>query len=110
MVNKKKDFPLVKTALFQALGLTAYCGLIGSLLSFGENLFNRIPEYLAPLIMLVMLSTSALVCGLITLSIPFKLFFTDKQPKKAIKLVSYTVLFLVLFIFLFVSGNYLLNK
>lgn len=110
MADKNRKYPLIKTALFQALGLTAYCGLIGTFLSFGENWFNNIPEFLAPLIMLVLLSTSALICGLITLSIPLKIFFTDKQPKKAIKLVFYTVLFLLFFVFLFIVGNLLLNK
>ena len=110
MADKNKKYSLVKTALFQALGLTAYCGFIGTFLSFGENWFSNIPEFLAPLIMLVLLSTSALICGLITLSIPLKIFFTDKQPKKAIRLVSYTVLFLLLFVLIFIVGNLLLNK
>lgn len=110
MADKNQKYSLVKTALFQALGLTAYCGLIGTLLSFGENWFNKIPEFLAPLIMLVLLSTSALICGLITLSIPLKIFFSDKQPKKAIRLVFYTVIFLLIFVFLFVTVNFLLNK
>jgi hypothetical protein len=110
MVKNKKRLPLGLIAFFQALGLTAYCALIVIVLFNGQIWFNKIPEYFAPLIMLITLSTSALICGLITLSLPFRMFFIEKQPKKAIKLVSFTVIFLVLFLLLFVIGNLLFGK
>ena len=110
MTKETRKMPLGAVALFQALGIMAYCGLIGTVLSQGNDWFNRIPEFFAPLIMLGMLSTSALICGLITLSYPFILFFNKKQPHKAIKLVIYTALLLALFVTLFVIGNILLFK
>lgn len=107
MSKEKRELPLGIVALFQALGLTAYCVFIVTVMFQGNNWFGNIPEYFAPLIMLVTLSTSALVCGLVTLGYPFVLFFNKKQPRKAIKLVVYTALYLALFVVLFVGGNIL---
>jgi hypothetical protein len=110
MAKEKRSLSLGMIALIQALGLTAYCGFIATVLFHGNNWFGKIPEYFAPLIMLVTLSTSALICGLITLSYPLILFFSKKEPKKAVKLIIYTVTYLALFVLLFAVGNILLNK
>jgi heme/copper-type cytochrome/quinol oxidase subunit 3 len=110
MTKEKRNMSLGTIAFLQAVGLMAYCGFIGTVMFQGNNWFNKIPEYFAPLIMLVILSTSALTCGLITLSYPFILFFSKKQPKKAVKLIIFTVLFLILFVTLFIVGNILMPK
>ena len=66
----KQKKSLVKITLFQALGITAYCSLIGVFLANGNNWFPKMPQFLAPLIMLMLLSTSVLICGLIALYYP----------------------------------------
>jgi|WetSurMetagenome_2_1015567.scaffolds.fasta_scaffold237729_2 hypothetical protein len=107
MAKEKRNLSLGVIALLQAAGLTVYCVFIVTVMFQGNNWFGKIPEYFAPLIMLVTLSASALICGLITLSYPMILFFSQKQPKKAVKLIVYTVCFLALFVLLFVAGNIL---
>ncbi len=98
MNSNHQPSSLVKIAFFQALGLTTYCSLIGLFLAHGNQWFGKIPQYFAPLIFLLLFSTSTLICALITLSFPVILFVHRKQPLKALRLVFYTVLWLVLFI------------
>lgn len=109
-MKEKSRLPLGVVALFQALGLTSYCVFIVTVMFQGNNWFSKIPEYFAPLIMLVTLSASALICGLITLGYPFIIFFNDKEPRKALRLIIGTALYLAVFVSLFVIGNILFRK
>jgi hypothetical protein len=104
-MTKNKSNSLIKISFFQALGLGAYCGLVGLVMSNAEHWFQKIPEYFAPLIMLLLLTTSALICGLITLSYPINLFIQEKQINNALRLVFYTILWLILFLSLIVGAN-----
>ena len=110
MSTEKKSLPLGVVALFQAAGLTAYCLFIVAVMFQGNNWFSKIPEYFAPLILLVTLSTSALICGLITLGYPIIIFFNEKNPRKALRLIVGTVLYLIVFVLLFILANILFHK
>lgn len=107
MIENKK-FSLAKISFFQALGLTTYCSIIGFILANGNQWFSKIPQYFAPLLILLLLSTSALICALITLSYPIILFLKKKQTTSALKLIFYTILWLVLFISIIIAGNLIL--
>ena len=110
MSKEKKNLPLGVVALFQAAGLTAYCLFIVTIMFQGNNWFSKIPEYFAPLILLVTLSTSALICGLVTLGYPIIILINEKNPRKALRLIIGTVLYLVIFVLLFVVGSLLFHK
>ena len=93
-------WPLAAIGLVQALGVTAYCGLIGVIFWKGEEWFDRMPNYLGPVLMLTLLSTSALICALITLAYPAFLIWKKNQPVKALKLIGFTAVWMVLFVVL----------
>ncbi len=88
--------------LAQALGLTVYISLVAIIFWKAEEWFGRVPEYLGPVLMLSMLSTSALICGLITLAYPAFLLWKKNQPVKALKLIGFTAAWMVLFVALII--------
>jgi hypothetical protein len=57
-------------------------------------------NYFGPLIMLTIFTVSALICALIALSFPFVLWQKGKT-KDALKVISYTALWLVSFVIVF---------
>lgn len=83
--------------LLQATGVLSYCGLITLLMSRGNQIFGKVPDYFGPLLFLTLFSTSALICALITFYYPFMLFFQKKQATVAVKVVLYTAGWLLLF-------------
>lgn len=88
-MSPKKNYSLTLIAFFQALGLMIYCGLVAVLMWQGNRLFGKVPEYFGPLLFLMLFSTSALICALITLYRPF-LLWQEKKTDQALKLVIYT--------------------
>lgn len=91
-------------AFIQALGVVAYCSLISLIFWQGQNWFGHVPNFLGPLLMLTILSTSALVCGLLVFAYPVKLYLQTKKPSQPIKLVLLTAAWLVLFSLLIILG------
>lgn len=89
-----------KTGFLQALGVTIYCSLVGLLFWQGNHLFPKVNQYFAPVMMLLLLSASILICGLLVFYKPYKLFFVEKK-KDVANLVIYTSLGLFFFIFIF---------
>lgn len=89
-----------KAGFWQALGVTIYCSLVGLLFWQGNRLFPRVNQYFAPVMMLLLLSVSVLVCGLLVFYKPYKLFFAEKK-KEAVNLVVSTSLWLFVFLFVF---------
>ena len=88
-------WPLAVIGLAQALGVTAYCSLIGLIFWKGNEWFGRMPDYFGPVLMLTLLSTSALICALITLAYPAFLIWKKDQPVKALKLIGFTATWMV---------------
>lgn len=92
-----------KQGFLQALGIAAYCLLVG--LFFGQaNKFIPGPDTaLTPVIMLILFSASALICALIVFYKPYKLFFAGKKTD-AIETVMYTAVGLFAFAILGLIG------
>ncbi|MFH1407580.1 MAG: hypothetical protein ABIG91_00880 [Patescibacteria group bacterium] len=99
-MRSKKPLSLEFVGFLQALGLVFYCGLVSLLFWQGNNLFGNTPNYWGPVLFLIIFSFSALVCALVTLGYPFFIFWEEKKTKKALKLVSLTALWLLVFILL----------
>lgn len=99
---KKKNFSLSFIAFLQALGLVAYCSLVGYFMWYGEKIFGPPYYFLGPAMFLVLFITSALISAFLILGYPFILFWEKKQTIKALKLVIYTIAWLLFFIFLFI--------
>jgi hypothetical protein len=95
-----------KMGLLQSLGVTLYCSLVGLLFWQGSHIFPKVNQYFAPVMMLLLLSVSVLVCGLIVFYKPYKLFFAGKK-KDAADLVISTALWLfasvVIFLLLMIA-------
>jgi len=99
---------LSKIAFFQALGIATYCSLVGLLMAYGNNIFGKVPNYFGPLLMLMLLSTSVLICGLIALYYPIILIFKKKKPLMAIRLIAHMILWMIAFIAIILIGNIIL--
>ena len=101
--KEKEGFPLGMVALFQALGLVVYCGLVGLLIWRGNKWFGPMTGFLGPLLFLSLFVVSALICALIGLGHPFLLFWEGKKPEEALRLVAYTAAWLILFVISFMT-------
>lgn len=91
-------------AFLQALGLMSYCSLIALVFWRGEQWFGRMPNFLGPFLMLTILTTSALICGLIVFGYPVKLYLKSKKFDQPLKLVLATAVWLVVFSVLIMLG------
>ena len=88
----------MKIGLLQAVGLIGYISLIATVMQNGERLFGQMDNVVGPIVFLTLFSFSVLICALITLGYPFKLFWIKKKPLEALRLVGYMALFLFLFL------------
>lgn len=101
--SKKYQPSLLFIAFWQALGLTFYCSLVGSLMLQSNKWFGKVHTFIGPTMFLTLFVVSALVCTLIVLGYPFYLFWEKKQTVKALEIVFYTTLWLIFFILLFMG-------
>lgn len=92
MSIRLEKLSLPTLGFLQALGLTLYCGAVVTLISNLNSIAGQQDnKFLAPLLALLILTTSALISALITLGYPIVLFWEKKQPARAIQLVAYTI-------------------
>lgn len=96
-------------SFLQAVGLSVYISLVSLIFWRGNSWFNAGNTILGPILVLTLFVVSALVCGFIAFSYPFHLFWEKKETKKAVKLVGYTICWMLLFFFI-VMGSLLLVK
>lgn len=80
-----------KTGLLQAIGVSLYCGIIGTVMQNGSKIFGESDTFLTPILVLTMFSVSVLTCALIVFKKPYELFF-DGKKKEAINVVVYTAI------------------
>lgn len=87
----------VKQGIKQALGVSLYCGLIGTVMQNGSKIFGQKDNFITPIFALTLFCVSALICLLIVFKKPYELFF-DGKKKEAINVVVYTAasLFVIL--------------
>jgi len=95
-----KKYPLCLIGFFQALGIMAYCGLVGLVFWRGNIWFGKMNNYLGPVLVLTLLSVSVLICALLAFGYPVLLFWDKKQIKQALTLVAATAGWLTLFVLL----------
>lgn len=91
-------------AFLQALGVAAYCSLISLIFWCGEAWFGHVPNFFGPLLMLTLLSASALICGLLVFFYPIKLFLKTKKFESPLKIVFQTAVWLAVFGILLMLG------
>lgn len=91
-------------AFYQALGIIAYCSLIAVVFWRGEAWFGYVPNFVGPLLMLTILSTSAMICGLLVFAYPVKLYLKTKKYEQSLKIVLTTAAWLVVFSLLIMMG------
>jgi len=92
-------------AFLQALGVVGYIVLIAIFFTNAERWFGNMPEqFFAPLLMLTLLSTSAMICGLLVFAYPVKLYLTTKKFAPAFKIVLMTAVWLAVFSLLIMAG------
>jgi len=89
-----------KQGLLQALGVFFYCLLIGLVVGNGNKLFGNLGLPFGPVFVLLLFSTSALICGAIVFYKPYKLF-TNNKKKEALDTVISTALWLFAFLSIF---------
>ncbi len=97
-------------AFLQALGVLTYITLIATVFWQGQNWFGRMPNFFGPLLMLTLLSTSAMICGLLVFAYPVKLYLKTKKYEKPIKIVLMTAVWLAVFSVLIILGIGFFNK
>lgn len=99
---------MMRQGLLQALGVTFYCSLVGLVMWKGNEIFGKVDSYIGPVTVLIMLSVSALVCGLLVFYKPYKLFFEDKK-EEAINIVLSTAIFLFIILLILFGAMFFLK-
>jgi hypothetical protein len=84
-------------SFLQATGIATYIILISLFLGKADQVFNNLNQFTGPVVFLSLFSLSALICSLLAFTYPAILFWEHKKPKKAIKIIIQTTLFLVIF-------------
>ncbi|TSC83768.1 MAG: Uncharacterized protein G01um101413_908 [Parcubacteria group bacterium Gr01-1014_13] len=86
-MNKK----LLGHSLGHALLAFAYIFCIALFFNLGlEKMFKSVPEFFAPIIMLLLLVLSATIMGVLVLGRPL-LLYLDNQKKEALTMLFYTL-------------------
>jgi hypothetical protein len=96
-------YMMVRLALGQALGLFAYCLLVGLVLWNGEHVFGPMKHFMGPVLLLVLFVSSALISALIMLGYPVYLIWEKKRVVDGLCLIAYSSGWLVLFVIIGLS-------
>ncbi len=98
-----KQENLTITALKQALGVTIYVLLVGTVMSFGNEIFGTKPNLLGPVAFLMLFVISAAITGYLVVGKSI-LMYLDGAKKSAVQLFGLTILWLFLFMMLAFLG------
>lgn len=91
-----------KEGFYQALGVALYCTLVGTFLANAGRIFPGPDRAYTPILVLLIFSTSVLICTILVFLQPYRLFF-DGKKKEAIDLVVSTAVWMFVFVLLFMS-------
>lgn len=91
------------TGFTQATGVALYISLVVAVLGNGEKVFGKFNQFTGFGLMLLLLSTSILICALLVFAQPYRLFI-DKQGKAALALVIATTKWLALYVLILMAG------
>lgn len=89
-MNRK---PLVLRALWSALGVTAYIGLLTIFFAYANRMFDQEDKVTTPLAFLLLFVFSALLTGSLVLLAPIRLYL-DGQKSEGVQLLLYTAMWL----------------
>lgn len=89
---------VVKTSFTLATLQFTYILLVAVLIINGSKIFSDGPNYLGPVLFLILFSASVLISAILTLAYPVVVFWERKMTYKAIKLVLYEVFWLLFYI------------
>ncbi len=92
-----------KQGFLQALGVSFYIFLVGLFINNGEKFVGHIGLPYGPILMLLLLSVSVLLCAILVFYKPYKLFI-DGKKKEALDVVVATAVSLFVFLVLFLIG------
>lgn len=92
-----------KQGFLQALGIAVYCSLIGLFIFNADSVIGKIGDKFGPILFLLMLSTSVLICGTIVFYKPYK-FFVEGKKKEALDTVIFTAVWLLVFLLLYIGA------
>jgi len=98
---KKSEYIL--KSLINALGVLVYVSIVAFLIFNGEHIFDNKPSFLIPLFMLLLFIISASVTGLLVMGKPIHLYLSGLK-KEAFILLFTTLVWLVLFIIVIITG------
>ena len=85
----------VLRSFLNALGVTAYVAIIGTVMTNGERIFGEINKATGPIAFLMLFVLSAAVTGSLVLGKPI-LMYLNNQKSEAVKLFIYTLCWLAL--------------
>lgn len=109
IISKLEKLSIGKVAFLQGLALVFYCGLVGIIFWQGDQWFGNMNHYLGPVMVLVLLSMSVIICALIAFGYPFLVFWEDKKTKKALSIVYYTTGWLIFFMLLLMFSLFVMK-
>jgi uncharacterized membrane protein len=92
----KKSVELI--SFLQAVGLVIYISVVAFFMWNANHWFGTMNGFYGPLLVLSLFAVSALICALITFSYPVYLFWEEKKVKESLRVVSYTAVWLSLFV------------
>ena len=92
---QNKDY--ISKSFVHAAGVLIYVSAVALFLSNGENIFGKqVDNFLAPLLMLLLLIVSASITGLLGLGKPILLYFNNHK-KEAFKMLFATLAWIATF-------------
>lgn len=91
-----KNNKLVSYSFVHSVGVLLYTALVVFILNNAPKIFGQTMNYLGALALLLLFVLSATIVGLLVLGKPV-LLYMDGQKKEAIKLLLYTIGWLLLF-------------
>jgi uncharacterized membrane protein YidH (DUF202 family) len=97
---------LKKQGFCQALGVFAYCLLVGLFIGNANNIVGNLGLPFGPVLVLLLFSASVLVCATLVFYKPYK-FFIEGKKKEALSIVISTAVWLFVFVVLFFSAVFI---
>lgn len=99
-----KNSKLLLYALLNSIGVFLYTSAVAWLLFNGERFFGKAENFLMPAGLLLLFVLSATVVGALVLARPIILYL-DNLKTEAVKMLVYTIIFLVIITFIILLAN-----
>ncbi len=90
----------LRYGLMHSIGVLVYISILATIMNYGDQTFGKMDNLLGPIAFLLLFVVSALIVGMLVLGKPIILYL-DNKKKEAIQLSIYTLVWLLIFTFLF---------